>query len=147
MAIYSYAIAPTHNVALGSLTNVENISAIGRPPKSQPVQKFPVRKVTYGGKTRGSGRVDHVWTFDSVTPEALDYIVDTYLTSSGTVLASAPVTIYTRQQNAGTAVYGRFNAYITYPESGGDDESGGDYEYYFRRIRNLKVRFTHLVEI
>lgn len=142
MPRYLYAIAPGHNVALVSLANIENISAfrkghVALPPKSQPVDVFPVRRKTLSGKTWGGGVPDHQWTWDVLPVAALEYLEDTYL--SGAAVASAPVTINTRRHDQG--VYTRYNAYITLPQP------SVDYAYRQGKVLGLTLTFTHLVAI
>lgn len=109
---YSYAIGSGWNVALASLTNLENLSQFvvrGNPVpvSTQPVNLFPIVRVAGSGKPKGYGRVDHAWTWSVLPQAAIQYLEDTFF-SSGTVV-SAQVTINTRRQNRGT--YTRYNAY------------------------------------
>lgn len=142
MAQYQYAIASGHNVALVSLINPENrdeFMVLGNrlPPTAQPVNPFPVRRVTLSGKEHGSGRVDHVWRWSILPQDAIEYIEDT-LFSSGTVV-NAACTIYTRKHNRDS--YGRYNAYATLWVA------GGDYTYDRRMFRDVQLRFRNLVAL
>ncbi len=142
MPTYSYSIAVGHNVALASLTNIENIPQFqyhgaALPPSTQPVDLFPVRERVLSGKEIGGGTINHVWTWQVLPIAALEYIEDTFL-SSGTV-TWANVTIYTRKHNQQT--YGRFNAYIILPQP------NVDYTYRQRRVLNLNLRFRNLVAL
>lgn len=137
---YSYAIGTGWNTALASLTNPENLSVFvvrgqPAPPTSQPVNLFPIREVTGGGKPYGYGRVDHVWLWPLLPQLAVKWIEDT-LFSSGTVV-SAQVTINTRLHNRDT--YVRYNAYAEL------FAPGRDYTYDRKMFRNVALLFYGLV--
>lgn len=111
---YQFAIASGWNVALASLTNVEALLYPYTkprliPPKTQPINLFPVRTVLFSGRPRGDGRVDHVWVFDVLPAAALQYLVATFY--SNATVVSAQVTINTRRQELGLTTYSRYNAY------------------------------------
>ena len=141
MADYSYAIATGHNVSLGSLTNFEDIPELafgGRnlPPRSQPVDTFPVRTLLMNGRVRGDGMINQVLTWDVLPVLGLKALIDDYLTTGGAVVVSKPCTLYTRLHDLDT--YKRYNAYIVYPQP------NEDYNYDRTYVFNLNLQFTDL---
>lgn len=134
MAFADFRIAAGWNVALGSLTNVENISQIMYPPKVTPVDGYPVRRIALSGKVYGDGRIDHVWEYRSITTTALYYIIDTYLSTA----TSAAVTIYTLSR---VGTYARYNATLVLPQPGVDYDVAGTV------VENLRLRFNGLVAL
>jgi hypothetical protein len=144
MARYDYRIASGHNVALGSLTNVENIgqlwlAGVRPPPVTVPVNTYPTRYIALSGIEYGDGLIKHEWRFSIIPSTGLDYLQDTYL--GAVTVVSAAVTIYTRLQDQGVNVYARYNAYLARPIP------GQDYQYRQRKIINLALRFNGLVAI
>jgi len=136
MAQYSYAIAAGWNVALVSLTNVETL--LGVPPRTQPINRYPVREKVLSQREYGHGARFHVWEFDEGIKKAkLEILEDTYLTS-GTVV-SAQVTIYTREHIQNT--YTRWNAWLYLPLV------NQDYTLDRGLCRNLRVRFGLVTQL
>lgn len=119
---YDYRWAINHNVALGSLVNVEeDLFPYTKPkriaPKTLPVNEFPVRDRVQAGYELGDGFIDHDWTM--VLPEtAVEYVVETKFVL--TTVTYKAVTIYTRRHHRRD--YARYNAYITLPVPGRDLE-------------------------
>lgn len=113
MAIYDYRIASGWNVALASLTNVEDIPAfkvypgVGLAPKTQPVNRYPIRVVALDQRVYGDGTPVLDWLFEYL-PVAAVYYIENTLHSGGTVVGAAN-TIYTRQHDLLT--YARYNVY------------------------------------
>jgi hypothetical protein len=124
MPLYDYRIGSGHGLALGSLTNIENlIWPYVRPrlvaPSSPPINWAPVKTQLMDGSRSGDGRVDHVWEFSVLPLTALDYLIDLLLTTGGVIVDSKACTIYTPDWEAGgTSV--RCNAYILRPQPGID---------------------------
>lgn len=144
MAVYSFKIAAGHNVGLGSLVNVEEITQIGRPPSiPQSPNPFPVRKKYLSGRVAGSGYQTYVWEFDVMPMTGIKYIIDTYLyetiLASPFLMASSPVTIFTRRTDRGG--WARYNAYLEYPSPGTDYTEDAGFAV------NLKLKFHHMVQI
>ena len=139
---YSYSIATGSNVALVSLTNVEDlIWNYTRPrrivPRSQPVNAFPVRTTTGSGRVRGDGAIDHSWEFTAIPVAAVDYLMS-FLWAAGTVVSTA-VTINTRQHELDQ--YTRFNAFAILPVP------GQDMEYLKQGVMRLTIRFSDLTAL
>lgn len=138
MALTQYAIAAGHNVALVSLLNVEDLLYTYTkprrvPPKSQPVNAYPFRRVALGGRTYGDGQISHAWLWDVLPRTAIDFL-NTYTVG----VVSAAVTIYTR---ATPTTFARYNAYITMLEPGitYTDDRG--------KAINITLNFTELVAL
>lgn len=143
-----YLWAVNHNVALASLTNVArdlksyNLNHLV-PPVAQPVDIFPIRVITLNGKEHGEGNLSLVWSFGIMTPEALDYICDTFLTTGGNPVTSKAVTIYTPRHDR--LAFQRYNAYMVYPQPpNGVRGTSGDYRFERGFIRDLNLRFLSL---
>lgn len=141
MAEYSYAIATGHDVALVSLTNFEDIPELkygGRnlPPKTQPVDTFPVRTRLMNGRVRGDGMINQVLTWRVLPIAGLKTLIDDYLVTGGNVVVSKACTLYTRLHDRDT--YKRYNAYIVYPKP------NEDYTYDRLHVFDLQLRFTNL---
>lgn len=143
MPFVDYRIAVGHSVALGSLVNVEtalaNVSDLrpsGRVPKSLPVDLYPIRTRAVGGREHGDGDIGHQWVFDYFTRNALEYVIDTYLTVSTVRVVSRAVTIYTPID---TDEYARFNCYICLPKP------GQDYSRLSPGYSPMTIRFTKLI--
>ena len=139
---YSYSIAVGSSVALGSLSNIEDlIHPYTRPRRitvrSQMVNAFPVRTVLGSGRERGDGTISHSWEFTAIPKAAVDYLM-TYLFSSGTVVSTA-VTIYTRRHELDD--YARYNAYAILPVV------GQDIEYIRSGVLRMVIRFSDLVAL
>ena len=141
MADYSYRIASGHDVALSSLVNVEDISQIGEPPRTLPVNTYPQRTKTLNGRVHGDGEIIHDWTWGYLPMTAITYVISNLLTVNGTVAASQPVTLYTRRRDLGADEYRRYNAYIEYPQPDEHYELDGD------TAVNVRLRFHGLVAI
>lgn len=135
MAFYDYRIALGHNVALGSLSNIENLVRFA--PRSQPVDVFPVRRTVLSGAVIGAGTINHTWTWDILPIADLKRIEDTFFANGAVTFAN--VTIYTRRHNR--ALYARYNAIAILPQP------GQDYEYTRRYARNLRWQFRNLVAL
>lgn len=136
-ALYSYRLGTGWNVALGSLVNVELIPQIARPPSNAlPVDPFPIRTEMLSNLVYGDGSPGHVWSYDSLLITGLNYIIATYLTTAGAVVASKKITLYTNLRDRAT--YARYNAYLEYPQAGRDYTLDGLY------CRNLKLNFSGL---
>jgi hypothetical protein len=143
MPFADYRIAVGHSVALGSLVNVEtalaNVSDLrpsGRVPRSLPVDLFPVRRTGAAGQEKGGGIIYHQWVFDYFTRNALEYVIDTYLTVSSARVVSRAVTIYTPID---TDEYARFNCYICLPKP------GQDYSRNSPGYSPMTIRFNDLI--
>ena len=139
---YSYSIATGSNVALVSLTNVEDlIWNYTRPrrivPRSQPVNAFPVRTTTGSGRERGDGAIDHSWEFTAIPVAAVDYLMS-FLWAGGTVVSTA-VTINTPRHELDE--YFRANAYAILPVP------GQDLEYLRAGVLRMVIRFNDLVAL
>jgi hypothetical protein len=132
MAIYDYRIAAGTDVALVSLTNVEDLLTFA--PRSQPVDIYPVRRTVLSGAVVGNGTVNHVWTWAVLPIADVKLLEDTFFTS-GTVV-SANVTIYTRRHDR--AAYTRYNAIAVLPQP------GQDFEYDRKYARNVRLTFRNL---
>ncbi len=144
MPRYSYAIASGHNVALVSLTNIETLwlpytMGIEVPVISNPVNPYPVKSRMGSGRIRGDGDIDHEWLVSSLPLAALDYLIDTLLVTSGNVVKSKAVTIYTRKHDRGA--YARYNTYLTLPAP---EE---DYDLNQELVNDLHLRFTKLIPL
>lgn len=144
MALYDYRIATGHDVALGSLDNIEDVflSVLNRrillPPKTQPVNPYPIQTPLGSGRVSGHGTVTHIWHWDIFPYACLKKLLDDYLTTSGTVVNSKACTIYTRDHPLET--YRRYNAYIVKPIP------GDDFTWDRKHIFNLNLRFNDLRE-
>lgn len=144
MALYDYRWATGHGVALGSLVNVEDdllpyTRGVRIAPKTQPVDPFPVRVKTLDGLVHGDGAINHAWTFAALPIAALDYIIDTYLVTTGSQVVSKAITIYTRRHDRLT--YTRYNAYLVLPQP------DADYTYNKKLVFNLRLTFSNLVAL
>lgn len=142
MAEGDYRFAAGWNVALGSLSNIEdtlgsrNRSADGVlfpiVIRSQPVRPYSVANTLESGRVRGDGKINHLWQlwmFDTAS---------SYLMSLFTA-ASVQWTIYTRQHELGT--YARFNCWAIRP--GTVEES--DLVYIQDNYLAITLRFSDLV--
>ena len=115
MPLYNYMWANGWNVALASLSNVEDYL---RPnsrmriiaPKSQPVDLFPVETVLMSGRVRGDGRIDTAW--EMTLPVEAYHAIMTNKFSGGTV-KSVKQTVYTRRHDLET--YARYNVWLVAP--------------------------------
>lgn len=141
-----YAWAAGHNVPLLSLRNVEEElyphnrrmpTGIRRQVgiRSPILDEYPVRFVKGSGREGGGGIVNHEWNMVATT-YALDYILDTYLTTG----IDAAMTIYTRLHKHNT--FGRYNAYLVNPSS-----TEGDIEYLRQNVVQVRWRFRRLVAL
>jgi hypothetical protein len=141
MPFYDYRIAVGSSVALGSLSNIEDVlypytAPLRIAPRSQPVNLYPVRTVLGSGRVRGDGAIDHAWEFSGLRQTAVQYLLHTLLFSSG---VSTAVTIYTRLHSTGT--YARYNAYAVLPAP------GQDLEYLRAGVYRVTLRFSDLVAL
>jgi hypothetical protein len=137
MTYYDYRWATGHDVALASLTNVENdlaTYAVQKPfaIRSQPVNTFSQVRETLDGYVIMDGLFDHTWQISALTRAGVKYIEDTYMTSN----ESTAITIYTRRHNRES--YTRYNAYIK-PFTFGDD-----IDYQRNKFVNITLTFTNL---
>ena len=142
MSFYDYRIAVGSNVALGSLSNIEDIlwphtKPLRIAPRTQPVNAFPVRTVLGSGRVRGDGTINHAWEFTAIPKAAVDYLY-TYLWTAGTVVSTA-VTIYTRRHELDD--YARYNAYAILPVV------GQDIEYLRGGVLRMVISFSDLVAL
>lgn len=140
MPFYNYRIAVGHDVALSSLANVETALAsylpqAARAPRSLPVDLYPVRRVV-NGREVGDGIINHEWTFDYFTRDALEYVIETWLTVSAARVVSRAVTIYTPVD---VDEYRRFNCVLCLPKP------GQDYSRLSPGYGSLKLRFRDLI--
>lgn len=132
------------NQPTGSLTLVEeDLFAYTKPlqlhPNSQPVEPYPVRRLTLDGYERGDGALAAMWEFASLPLSALYYIFDTYLTTSGTLMDSAGMTIETLKRADDT--YARYNGYLALPKLGDDYKIDGN------RAVDVRLRYNGLEEV
>lgn len=132
------------NQPTGSLTLVEeDLLPYTKPfqlhPNSQPVEPFPVRRLTLDGYERGDGEMSAMWEFAKLPLSALYYTFDTYLTSNGTLLDSAPMTFETLKRADDT--YARYNGYLALPKLGDDYKIDGN------AAVDVRFRFNGLEEI
>lgn len=139
---YSYSIAVGSSVALGSLSNIEDLIYPYTRPRRITVRSlipdlYPVRTTLGSGRTRGDGSAQAVWEFSALPKAAVDYLM-TYLWSGGSVVSTA-VTIYTRQHELDQ--YTRFNAYAILPVP------GQDIEYLRQGVLRMVIRFSDLVAL
>lgn len=138
MTIADYRIAAGYNVALGSLVNIETITATGDTRKFYAPQAYGhsspgalAYRLDGTGYRRGFLRVD--WIFPAATRNQYEYLSTTYCSG----LLTGQCTIYTR---VGKSTYARYNAVMQLPAT---DEADGA----FFAFKNLRVAFTHLVAI
>jgi hypothetical protein len=123
VAIWSdYRWAVNFNVALGSLTNVEDDLATytnGQSihPTNPPINHLPIRKTALDGVERGSGKIPHVWNF-GLPLAAIQYIQTTYFIVSSVQVATRDMTIYTLDHEANA--FKRWNARLYRPVPGQD---------------------------
>jgi hypothetical protein len=139
---YDYRIAVGSSVALGSLSNIEDVlypftAPMRIAPRSQPVNAYPVRTVLGSGRVRGDGTVDHAWEFPALKAGAVNYLLYALLFPGGVV--STAVTVYTRRHEAAT--YARYNAWAILPLP------GQDLEYLRAGVIRLTLRFSDLVTL
>ena len=142
MSFYDYRIAVGSNVALGSLSNIEDIlwphtKPLRIAPRSQPPNLYPVRTTLGSGRVRGDGLIQATWEFTGIKVSAVNYLLNTYLFSGGVV--STAVTIYTRLHSANT--YARYNAWAVLPVP------GQDIEYIRQGVFRLVLNFSDLVAL
>lgn len=117
---YDYAFAPTWNVALGSLNNVENhfgarntdVNGIKRVVgiRSPLLDPFPIRTRLANGSERGDGKVDTYWLL-MLRKAGVKYLLDTYFASE--TIVKQKWTIYTRVRQRN--VYVRYNCWAILP--------------------------------
>ena len=140
MPFYSYSIAVGSSVALASLSNIEDVllpytQPRRIPPRSQPVNLYPIRTILGSGRERGDGTVFHAWEWDALPAQAVNYLLYSYLFSGGVV--STAVTIYTRRHE--TNSYVRYNANAVLPVP------GQDLEHLRNGVCRVTLRFNDLV--
>lgn len=137
MALYDYRWATGHDVALSSLTNVEDdlatyqINSTIIVPRTQPVNPFSQETISLDGYQVRDGLTNHEWIMTGLSRTAVKYIEDTYMNTN----KSAEITIYTRRHNRDA--YQRYNAFIA-PFTF-DPESYGGYAF-----DELIITFTNL---
>ena len=139
---YSYSIAVGSSVALGSLSNIEDlIFPYTRPRRitvrSQMPDMYPVRTTLGSGKVRGDGAAQATWEFTAIPVAAVNYLY-TYLWSGGSAVSTA-VTILTRRHELAT--YARYNAQAIQPVP------GQDLEYLRGNVMRMVIRFNELVAL
>lgn len=144
MALYDYRWASGFNVALANLRNVEtDLFPYTTPrlvaPQSGIVNTLPRRTKMLNASVKGDGTINLEWRFSTLSITALEYIIDTYLTTANVVQASKAMTIYTRQAELNT--YTRYNAYLELPVP------GIDYTYRQNAAVDLVLRFSGLSAI
>ncbi len=142
MAVSDHRIATGHGVALGSLTNVEDISqfqyqGVGLYPTSPIIDPYPVRTRVLSTKEYGDGAIPHEWFWNLLPQVAVEYIYDTYM-SGGTVVTNN-ATIYTPRFDYDDWV--RYNAYI-YRFRGDDIGYKGLDEFGTKICENVRLRMT-----
>lgn len=139
---YSYSIAVGSSVALGSLSNIEDLIYPYTRPRRITVRSlipdlYPVRTTLGSGRMRGDGAAQASWEFTAIPKAAVDYLM-TYLWSSGTVVSTA-CTIYTRRHELDE--YFRANAYAILPVP------GQDLEYLRAGVLRMVIKFNDLVAL
>lgn len=139
MPIYDYRLAANYNVALGSLVNIENITATGDKFKFHPPQAYGfgtpgqrVGRLTGVGFRRGFPYTG--WLFGFMSRNQYDYLSATYC--GGTL--EGTITIYTR---VGKLAYARYNAVMSLPAP---PESPGSEMFAFK---NITIGMSHLVSL
>jgi hypothetical protein len=105
-------------------------------PRAGLVNTLPDRRQTLSQRTYGDGFPTLTWVFDALRIAALDYIIDTYISTGGVENASKAITIYTLRAERGQ--YVRYNAYLTLPVP------GQDYTYRQNAAIGLTLTFTGL---
>lgn len=138
----SYAWAAGHGIADGSLVSIVTDLAsynndIDVVIRSQPVNRFPVRKPLASGRIRGDGFLNQTLTVAVLTRDAMGYIQDTYL--SGGTVASAAVTVRLRLHDLDD--WKRYNAYL---EVYNPDDDGN---YELGEFNGVQLRFHRLVAL
>lgn len=115
MAIYDFRIAPGWNVALGSLTNVENLPAQSGysfiPPAIVPNYDPGIEKIVGNGGDYFSGYPGVPWFFGDWRGALWKY----FYTTIGGGLWRSKVTIYTLTL-PGSSTYTRYNAWMFLPK-------------------------------
>lgn len=142
MPYYDYRWANGHDVALANLSNVEDYlypytKPRRIPPRSQPVDPFPVETELMDQSVRGDGAISHLWLI--VLPVAAYHFILTDKFSNGTV-KSVSQTIYTRRHDLET--YARYNCYLVQPSV-----KKGTLEYVRRGIVRVTFEMTGLEAI
>lgn len=134
---YDYRIAATYNVALASLTNVENIRATN--------DKLFIAPNGYDGYNPGefairgdgtdyiAGYATDKWFFQYMTRAQYSYWQTTFCGGA----FSGKVTIYTR---IGSTTYARYNAICHLPPPATLRQRNGTW-------REINVTFTHMVAL
>jgi len=144
LAVYSYSIASGHDVALVSLTNIEDITYLrvngkGVAPRAVSLDRWPQQRLALSGRPHSGGRIDLQWTFDAVPLTGLDSFIDAYLVTSSVDQPSKEVTINTRLAERTT--YKRYNARLLYPRY------GTDYIIEGNMVTGLRLTFIGLVAL
>lgn len=142
-----YRIASGHNVALANMQQLVTLirtltqDLTLNAPNSQPVDLFPVETALGSGRTAGDGKPSHEWNMSGVHVVFLNWVIANCLTTGGSIVASKAVTIYTPVFDITDGLYKRYNAYLVKPKP------RDDYTYTRKLTLDLRLRFTHLVEI
>lgn len=135
MTYYSYGLALGHDIALGSISNIETVllpytNNILLPPRTQPIERHPVRTAVLSGRERGDGFVNHEWFWGFMPVAAYDFYNDTYFNG----VVSVAVTVL--QRNHLKNVYERWNGYAHRPIA------GTEFVYDSYRVLEVTQRFT-----
>lgn len=142
-----YRIASGHNVPLASMQNlVTLIQGVTQrllivAPKSQPVNPYPVQTPQGDGHVSGDGKPNHEWIIQGVRVTFLNYLYQNYLKTGAVIVNSKEVTIYTPVFDVSDGVYARYNAFLVKPIP------NEDFFYSRKHVTDLRLRFTHLVEL
>lgn len=117
MAWYSYALASGHDVALGSLTNIENITPTGGKrfyaPKAYGLQDEGIIRILGNKLDYHAGSPFVIWRFDALSWLQYEYLKLTYC--GGINGLRGKVTVNTRT-NITSATYTRYNAIMVLPK-------------------------------
>lgn len=137
MPIYDYRIAQGHNVALGSLTNIEAIKPTDDvyfyPPRAWGTYRKGEPRAQGDGSIFFTGYPSLTWFFGKMTRRQFEYLNDTYCGGN----YSGTVTIYTRTDDPDA--YVRLNATMVLTPL-------ADSETNFTVQQNYAVQMTRLEE-
>jgi hypothetical protein len=139
MAVYDYRIAANWGVALGSLTNIEDITPSTdrafAPPEGFGNFSSGLQVIRTDGTIYLAGYASTVWNFEVLTRKQYEYLSTTYCGGS----VSGKVTIYTRTAHS---TYTRYNAIIVLPPK---DSLEGSRRY--EAWLNVPVAMRYLVAL
>lgn len=141
MSYYDYRWAAGASVALALLANVEDdlypyTKPRRIPPRSQPIDPFPVETALASGGGRGDGFINHEWQ-QTIPVAALNYALTKFSLVSA---VTGNVTIYTREHDR--EQYGRYTGLIWRPSS-----ANGRLEYLRQGVVSVTWKFTKLVRL